>query len=93
MQYSTIVFSITISICTFFIFIYSFRYYKKYSELYKLPFNNSINLKDKETIAIFIVFFIPYINLCMLAATLVVGLCFGIVSLTNIISHYICKNI
>jgi hypothetical protein len=91
MQYPTIIFSAIISICTVSLFMYSFKYYKKHLEWYKLPFNHPVNLKDKETITLFIVFFIPYINLCMLAATLIVGFCFVIISLTNIVSHYINK--
>jgi hypothetical protein len=92
MQNYGFILSIIVSILTISLFIYSFKYYKKHLKWYKLPlFNHLVNLKDKETITLFIVFFIPYINLCMLAATLVVGFCFVVISLTDIVSHYINK--
>jgi accessory gene regulator protein AgrB len=92
MQNYGFILSIIVSLLTISLFMYSFKYYKKHLKWYKLPgFNHPVNLKDKETIALFIVFFIPYINLFTLTATLVVGFCFVIINLTNIVSHYINK--
>lgn len=58
--------SLLISLFTILFFIFCFFYYKRTKKPFKILFLNPIDLKDKETIQIFLISLVPLLNILFL---------------------------